>query len=982
MIPFHRNAACAPLRKARVRQLVSLLLVAISTFTAGTGVLAAPAAVNPTRLLPQEESIPNAPFGRSLYLPAVSSDRKQLETLEVDVVRLDDIAAQTTSKAESASSVQDAAGALPAPPPGEEVYPAQPDDDGNGDATAATETPAALDASVTLLQEDFDGIFPTLNWRVLDQDGEKNGEYYWDDDTFKPLNGDSSAWVANGGKNGLDPEFYNYPNNLHTWMIAGPFDLSDASSANLTFNYWNLSEINYDYFGWYASPNGNDFYGMRVSGNSQGWKPVTLNLASVPVRGNLLGDSSVWIAFRFLSDGSTTNRGAFVDQVRVRKEINAGCAGEFKAEYFNNRDLSGTPVFTRCEKAPINHNWGTSSPGSGIGSDNFSVRWTGSFDFEKANYNFVTATDDGVRVWLDNNQILNNWQDQGLTPNLVTRQMSAGKHTLRVEYYEDVGGAAAQFRWLRSNTTVSNRQGFDTCFLPHPSEMANWWGNSPYYEIGIYIGGSNRGCRAHNEEHLNASWIATVQKQGWNFIPTWVGPQAPCTVHNFYTMSSDPQVAFAEGRHEAGNASAVAKSLGLTTQDVGGTVIYYDMEPYPNDANCRETVKSFMAGWASRLHELGNQAGAYGAACASYITDWVLNPPYTVDHIWPAAWIYPGYNPNATPYNVSCIDNSLWSNHQRIRQYAGDHNERWGVITLNIDSNILDGEVAGSIPRASAVDEAQAAWQPVEIAGMQLLAETSGWVIAQGQWLWTSDGGVSWTDRTPAEVEVDVRAASFLDGNTGWLVGAGVPDAQGRSTLYLGKSTDSGLTWRLRPLHEFDPIEPGSTQGTVKLNFFDANTGYMQIKLASSSNFELYTLLKSVDGGATWQEVTVPGSSPVRFADASNGWTVATTSDAPVQVTTDGGVTWSPSDALPLATSAGIEPLAAAASNLGATATTSLTNGTGWAYVEQGLCSGTKPVEGEAATAEAEPFDCIQYSALLSTTDGGSTWVKITPVVE
>jgi hypothetical protein len=399
--------------------------------------------------------------------------------------------------------------------------------------------------TVTLLQEDFDGTFPTGNWRVLDYDGATNGEYYWDEDDARSFNGEKSAWVANGGKNGLDPDFYNYPDNLQTWMIYGPFDLSDASSAELTFHYWNASEINYDYLGWYASPNGNDFYGMRVSGNSQGWKPVTLNMANTPVFGNLMGDSSVWIAFRFTSDGNTTDRGAFIDQVRVQKEVNAGCAGGFKAEYFNNTDLSGKPLFTRCEEAPINQNWASSGPGNGIGSDNFSVRWSGTFDFDKAAYNFVATADDGVRVWLDDNQIINNWQDQGLTPNLATRQVSAGKHTLRIEYYEHDGGAAAQFRWLRSDTTYSDRQGFDTCFLPNPSEMSAWWGNSPYYEVGLFIGGSNRGCKAHNDQVLNANWISTVQKQGWNFIPTWVGPQAPCTEHNFYTMSSDPQVDFA-----------------------------------------------------------------------------------------------------------------------------------------------------------------------------------------------------------------------------------------------------------------------------------------------------------------------------------------------------------------------------------------------------------------------------------------------------
>jgi hypothetical protein len=971
------KAASAPLHKA-----ISVLLVAITTITSSLGALAAPAGAS----LAQESSAqvtPDAP-ARRLFMPALRSDRKPTETFEVDIVRLDQAQSQTqSSKPENGPQIATEDGFLPAPAPGEELYPAQPDVDSEpAAAPSSVDAPQSLDATVTVVQEDFEGTFPTGSWRVLDYDGEKNGEYYWDDDDYTGYNSKQSAWVANGGWNGLDPAFYNYPNHLHTWMIYGPFDLSDASAASLTFQYWNRSEINYDFLGWYASSNGNDFYGYRVSGDSLGWKPMTLDLKSVPALGNVTGDSSVWIAFRFISDGNTTDRGAFLDQIRVQKEVNANCAGEFKAEYFNNKELSGTPLFTRCEKPPINHNWGNSGPGNGIGNDNFSVRWTGTFDFDQGNYNFVAIADDGVRVWLDNTQILNNWKDQGLTPNFATRRVSDGDHTIRIEYYEHEGGAAAQFRWLESDTVVSTRHAFDTCFLPHPSEMQNWWGNSPYYEIGIYIGGSNRGCRAHNEQYLTASWIATVRQQGWNFIPTWVGPQAPCTTQNFYTMSSDPEIAFAEGRHEAGNAAEAAQKLGLTTQDMGGTIIYYDMEPYPNNGACREAVKSFMAGWASRLHELGNQAGGYGAACASYITDWVLEAPYTVDQIWPAAWIYPSYNPDATVWDVSCIDNSLWSNQQRIRQYAGDHNERWGSITLNIDSNIVNGQVAGTIPHAASAEMEQQ-WRPVHITDMQLVAENEGWIIAQGQLLWSEDGGATWANRSPVDLQLDVRAAQFLDSRTGWLVGAGLPDAQGRSMLYVGKSADAGMTWQLRGLQEFNPVEPGSTQGAVTLNVFDANTAYMQIKLASSSNFDLYATFKTLDGGATWQEILVPGNSPVHFADALIGWTVATTTDAPVQMTTDGGATWRVADQLPaLAASAEIAIMASAA-EMGAVAATSLDNGTSWIFVERGLCSGEKQADAtEAVASTGEPFDCLQYTALMRTTDGGATWIDITPAVE
>jgi len=65
-----------------------------------------------------------------------------------------------------------------------------------------------------IMTEDFDGVFPTGLWAAYDNDGATNGEYYWDDDDYKPHWGSWSAWCANGGADGVDPEFHYYPNNM------------------------------------------------------------------------------------------------------------------------------------------------------------------------------------------------------------------------------------------------------------------------------------------------------------------------------------------------------------------------------------------------------------------------------------------------------------------------------------------------------------------------------------------------------------------------------------------------------------------------------------------------------------------------------------------------------------------------------------------------------------------------------------------------
>ena len=164
---------------------------------------------------------------------------------------------------------------------------------------------------VTLMTETFEGAFPSGLWDSFDNNGATGGDVYWDDDDFKPHIGYWGAWAANGGANGLDPQYNNYPNDMDSWMIYGPFDLSNCAAADFDFYYWNKSESGYDYFGWAASPNGYNFYGSQLSGDQSTWNYVDFDLKPY------LGDSSVWLMFLFTSDYTVTDIGAFIDDVNL-----------------------------------------------------------------------------------------------------------------------------------------------------------------------------------------------------------------------------------------------------------------------------------------------------------------------------------------------------------------------------------------------------------------------------------------------------------------------------------------------------------------------------------------------------------------------------------------------------------------------------------------------------------------------------------------
>jgi photosystem II stability/assembly factor-like uncharacterized protein len=254
-----------------------------------------------------------------------------------------------------------------------------------------------------------------------------------------------------------------------------------------------------------------------------------------------------------------------------------------------------------------------------------------------------------------------------------------------------------------SNTGVLTSQGFDVCEIPGIDAMRTWWKSSPYYAVNLYIGGAARACANAN---LSKAYLGSLADQGWKFIPTWVGPQAPCSIYSV-RMSSDPLVAYQQGLDEASAAVNRAASLGLTLPDKTGTVIYYDLEAYNvSNTACKEAATAFISGWSDQMEASGNIAGVYGATCSSGLDSIAAlsNPPQAA---WLANWVHfkdGYYDPEASVWNVACLPASYWTNQTRLRQYEGTHTEVWGGLGLSMDSNVLDGIVAsldgsGPVPK-------------------------------------------------------------------------------------------------------------------------------------------------------------------------------------------------------------------------------------------------------------------------------------------
>jgi len=117
--------------------------------------------------------------------------------------------------------------------------------------------------------------------------------------------------------------------------------------------------------------------------------------------------------------------------------------------YFNNTTLSGNAVLTRTEA--VDFDWGKGSPGGGVASNNFSVRWTGTvLAATTGAYRFQTLSDDGVRVWVNGVLLINNWGDHSAATNTSStiNLVSGQRYSVEVEYYEKGGSAVMRLRWL------------------------------------------------------------------------------------------------------------------------------------------------------------------------------------------------------------------------------------------------------------------------------------------------------------------------------------------------------------------------------------------------------------------------------------------------------------------------------------------------------------------------------------------------------
>ena len=157
-----------------------------------------------------------------------------------------------------------------------------------------------------------------------------------------------------------------------------------------------------------------------------------------------------------LSARATDNSGATADTSPVAVTVGANgnesgpviaSGSGITGQYFPNTDFT-SPAFTRLD-ATIGFNWGLGSPGPSMPSDMFTVRWTGQVEAQYTEtYTFYTQSDDGSRVWVNGQKIIDNFSIHSWEEHSGTIALRKGqRYDITVEYFEWGGGAEVSLLW-------------------------------------------------------------------------------------------------------------------------------------------------------------------------------------------------------------------------------------------------------------------------------------------------------------------------------------------------------------------------------------------------------------------------------------------------------------------------------------------------------------------------------------------------------
>lgn len=234
------------------------------------------------------------------------------------------------------------------------------------------------------------------------------------------------------------------------------------------------------------------------------------------------------------------------------------------AYYYNNLTLSGDPILQRADPV-VSFDWGEGAPGAGVNVDQISGRWTGFFYPEVSGMHyFRTISDDGVRLWLADALVINQWVDQSSVAHTTTLNptLTVGEPLpIRLEWYENAGYGVIrlQYRTSTSGTWVdvpawNGTFGLTTSLVPTQTMTA------------LQIGTSTGAGELTGWTYGGTPMLTTPTNFMTPYNDTWV--------HITYTFDGVHHILYLNGEQ-------VATS---TTTQIPGTLQYITLNGFYNGA--------------------------------------------------------------------------------------------------------------------------------------------------------------------------------------------------------------------------------------------------------------------------------------------------------------------------------------------------------------------------------------------------------------
>lgn len=210
-----------------------------------------------------------------------------------------------------------------------------------------------------------------------------------------------------------------YPDRVEWWINTGSGDVLIRTESDLT-----------------VIPDDSQSVRFNIWASDPSW---TIAYGDLPVTSDKTQNTSYYMDVDYVRMTSIGPRGKI------------GNGDGLKAEYFDNADFTA-PVRTQVDRT-VNFSW-LNSPLLGVGEDTFSVRWTGQLQAEYSEtYTVHVTADDGVRLWVNNNLLIDQW---GYKPNneySASIALKAGqKYAIKMEFFDSKYGATAQLRWSSKST--------------------------------------------------------------------------------------------------------------------------------------------------------------------------------------------------------------------------------------------------------------------------------------------------------------------------------------------------------------------------------------------------------------------------------------------------------------------------------------------------------------------------------------------------